>query len=527
MKKILSIIAVCLCLFMAATGCGRSTPVNEEPDSTNENANQPAAPTSAAEIQELVVGDRSIALSIDPTGSTDANYLVKIGAGETLFKVDKNGVIQPLLAESIVQTDATRWSIKVRQGVTFWSGKVVDADAVIASLERSGELDTKAQSYLNGMTFSKTGDYEIAVETEIENMMVSLNLSNFQLLIHNAEYGYTSAEDTDFTGMYKIDEYVPSQKMLLSLNENYWGTKPVIQKVVYEQIADDQARALAALSGRYHIMLNIPAASIKQFEGKDTVSIMSEPTDSTQTIYLNLSRPQLQDSRVRQALSWALDREELILFGAEGHSAPVTTWIGSNPQFSDAKNIYFDSYNPEKAETLLDEAGWKLEEDGLRYKDGQALRVRLMTWGTEKPLGEAIQAQWSKLGVKAEVSHVDYNMIMAARETGDWDASIEAWSTFGNPAAMLNAQYSPEGSGNYGGFNDQKTNELLEELNQAKNDEERRALVLELSRHVAEQSPAIYLFPRPGITAVSSSLQGFVPHFRQIENVVTADLRIQ
>jgi peptide/nickel transport system substrate-binding protein len=523
MKKKLSMIATCLCLIIAVTGCSGSTSNKEQSMSMNENVHS----DSSTEVKELIVGDRQIALSIDPTGSTDANYLVKIGSGETLFKVDKNGVIQPLLAESIEQIDDTHWNMKVREGITFWSGKVVDADAVIASLERSRELDTKAKSYLNGLSFTKKSDYEIGVETEIQNEMVSLNLSNFQLIIHNAEYDYTSAKDSDFTGMYKIDEYIPSQKMLLSLNENYWGKKPVIQKIVYEQITDDQSRALAALSGRYHIMLNIPAASIKQFEGKDNVSIMSEPTDSTQTIYLNLKQPYLQDARVRQALSWALDRDELILLGAEGHSSPVTTWIGSNPQFTDAKNIYFDSYNLEKAKTLLDEAGWQVEGDGLRYKNGQVLRLRLMTWGTEKPLGEAIQAQWSKLGIKAEVSHMDYNMIMSARETGDWDASIEAWSTFGNPAAMLNAQYSPDGSGNYGGFNDQKTNGLLEDLKQARNDQERYTLAMELSKHVAEQSPAIYLFPRPGITAISSSLEGFTPHFRQIENVVTADLRLE
>jgi peptide/nickel transport system substrate-binding protein len=454
---------------------------------------------------------------------------VKIGAAEMLFKVDRNGVIQPLLAESVEQIAPKHWRVKIRRGVTFWSGKTVDADAVIASLERSRKLDAKAQSYLNGMKFSKTGDYELEVETQVENMMVSLNLSNFQLLIHNtdAKYDYTSPKTADYTGMYKIDEYTPNQKMLLSLNKDYWGAKPVIEKIVYEQIIDDQTRALAALSGRYHIMLNIPAASVKQFEGKDSLSIISSLTDSTQTIYLNQRQPQLQDARVRQALSWALDRRELILFGAEGLSTPVTTWIGSNPQFADTKNIFFDSRDLEKASALLNDAGWEVKSDGLRYKDGQVLRVRLMTWGTEKALGEAIQAQWSKLGIKTEISHVDYSMIMAARETNDWDASIEAWSTFGNTVAMLNAQYSPQGSGNYGGFDDPKTNELLDRLREAKSDDVRHALVLELCVRIAEQSPAIYLFPRPGITAVKSSLQGFLPHFRQIENVVTADLRLE
>ncbi|MDR2360246.1 MAG: ABC transporter substrate-binding protein [Oscillospiraceae bacterium] len=537
-KSIIASIALALCIVMLAlsAGCGSTgTQTTEETqpqsagssESAGDATTQPDTVTPSGEAQELVVGGRQVALSLDPTGSRDSNYLVKIGAGEMLFKVDKDGVIQPLLAESIEQLDSTHWSLKLRQGVTFWSGRAMDSEAVIASLERSRELDAKAQSFLNGMSFEKTGDYEITIETELDNMTVPLNLSTFQLIIHNAEYGYTSPEDTDFTGMYKIDEYVPGQKMRLSVNKDYWGKKPVIEQIVYEQISDDQSRTLGALSGRYHVMLNIPAASVKQFEGNDEVAIVSETTDSVQTIYLNLKQPQLQDAHVRQALSWALDRDELVLFGAEGYSSPVTTWIGGNPQFSDAKNLFFDSYNLGKAGALLDEAGWETGSDGLRYKDGQVLRVRLLTWGTEKMLGEAIQSQWTKLGVKAEVSHIDYTQIEAARETGDWDASIEAWSTFGNPSAMLDAQYAPGASGNYGGFDDQKTNELLERLRVAENDHVRHTLVLELAGRVAEQSPAIYLFPRPGITAISASLEGFVPHFRQIENVVTADLRIK
>jgi peptide/nickel transport system substrate-binding protein len=522
---------ICLLALTGACG-GGDTPLPDtsspvavaSPSQADENV-----PTeeSAGEEQELIIGDRSIALSLDPTVSNDSNYLVKIGAGEMLFKADKNGAIQPLLAESAEQSDATHWSVKLRQGISFWSGKVVNADAVIASLERSREMNARANSFLSGITLAKADDYEILIETEAENMLVPLNLSSFQLIIHNADMDYADTETTDLTGMYKIDEYIPSQSMRLSINDTYWGVKPVIGTVIYEQISDDQARTVAALSGRYHIMLNIPTASIQQFDGSDDAVIVSQTTDSTQTIYLNLQRPQLSDARVRQALSWALDREELIIFGAEGHSSPVTTWMGSNPQFSDAKSIFFDGYNLDKAGTLLDEAGWELGSDGVRRKEGEALTVHLMTWGTEKTLGEAIQAQWKKLGIDAQVSHGEYDQIMTARDTGDWDASIEAWSTFGNPAAMLNAQYFPGGGGNYGGFDDALTNNLLDRLALAENDDARHELVLELSERVAELSPAIYLFPRPGVTAISSSLIGFEPHFRQIENVVTADLRIQ
>lgn len=518
MRKFLYFAVTLICIAMLASGCqstsSSSEGDNKEPESTK------------ADSQELVIGAREIAADLDPVVPIVADYLVNLGAGELLFKADANGEIQPSLAKSIEQVDATTWKIELRPEVTFWSGKAVNADAVIASLERSKELDLKAQPFLNGMSFSKEDDYKITVITEQKNMTVPLNLSYFQLVIHNTDESFDSVETMDLTGMYKVKEYTANQKMVLEINENYWGQKPTIQRVVHEAISDDQARVLAALSGRYHVVMNIPVSNVKQFEGSDVAEISDVPAANSETVYLNLKQPQFQDVRVRQALSWGIDREELVVLGAEGYSTPITTWIGSNPAYKDAKNLVYDKYDFDKASALLDEAGWKLESDNIRYKDGQPLSIRLMTWGVDKALGEALQNQWTKLGVKAEVSYGDYSLIQTARDTGDWDALIEAWSTFGDVTALLKGQYSPNGGGNYGGFNDEQTNKLFEQIDNAQTADERYNLVMQLTKHVTEQAPGIYIYPRPELTAVHKSLNGFTPHFRQFENVVNANLTL-
>ena len=96
--------------------------------------------------------------------------------------------------------------------------------------------------------------------------------------------------------------------------------------------------------------------------------------------------------------------DELVLLEAEGRSFPVTTWLGSNPRYRDSVGGIYDHYDPERAGALLDEAGWKLEKDGLRRRDGVVLSMRLMTWGPGKAVGEAIQHQWTKLGVASAVN---------------------------------------------------------------------------------------------------------------------------
>lgn len=476
--------------------------------------------------KELRIAARDIAASLDPTIPRTADYLVNMGAGELLFKANADAAIEPSLALSAEQINEMTWVINLRPEARFWSGKAVDADAVIASLERSRKLDLKAMPYLEGLSFSKTDRHAVQVKTAQKNLHVPLNLSYFQLVIHNAEAKYESVSTVDFTGMYKITEYVPKQRMVFEANNRYWGRKPTITKVVHEEIGDAEGRIMAALSGRHHVVMNIPVTGVSRFKNSDVAAVISQPPASSETIYLNLRKPKFQDVRVRQALSWALDRDELIIMGAEGQSYPITTWIGSNPAFAEARSVYYDKCDAKKAAALLDEAGWILGSDGIRYKDGNPLVVRLMTWGVDQALGEAIHSQWTKAGVKVLVSYGDYSLIQTARDANDWDAFIEAWTTFGDTAALLKGQYGPKGGGNYGGYNDDETVRLLGELSNADSDKERYELALRVARRVAEQSPAIYIYPRPELTAINKSLKGFTPHFRQFENVVNSNLTI-
>lgn len=518
-------LAFLMIVIFTITGCsGNTESTGSSPaPKTNETGAASDGPDQASN-KELIVAGQEIAAGLDPVKPLTSSYLRNIGAAEALFKVDAAGKVEPELAESAIEVDPTTWEIKLRPEARFWSGKAIDAEAVIASLERSKSLDLQAKPFLEELTFAKKDDYTIQVKTKRSNLQVPLNLSYYQTVIHNAEAKHDAIETTDLTGMYKVVEFSPKQKLVLEANDNYWGKKPGIQRVVYEEISDEQTRVLSVLSGRSHVALNIGVTSLAQFKDSNEARISAAPAANTQTVYINLSKPQFQDVRVRQALSWALDRDELVILAAEGQSIPVTTWLGSNPAFAEARNTVYTKFDPDKAAQLLDEAGWLEGSDGIRYKDGNPLTLRLMTWGGDKALGEALQSQWTNIGVKAEVQHGDYSLIQTARESGDWDASIEAWSTFGDELTLLTGQYAPEGSANYGGYKDEETNQLLEQLAAASEPEARHELALKIDARVAQQAPVISLFPRPQITAVSKTLQGFEEHFRQFENVVNADL---
>lgn len=238
---------------------------------------------------ELVVAGNEIAIGVDPTVYPAADYLLNMGAGEILFKADANGVIQPYFAKDVSQLDEYTWEIKLHPNATFWSGDPADAEAVIASLMRSKALDPKANPFLQGIDFTAVDSETIQAVTETPNVDITLNLSFPQLLIHNTaeKYTYESIETADYTGMYRIVEFKPAQCMVFEKNENYWGTKPEIQRVVHEQIGDADARVIAALSGRYHVVMDIPQSAYSQFDNSEEAKIVLVPGAQTQTICFN------------------------------------------------------------------------------------------------------------------------------------------------------------------------------------------------------------------------------------------------
>jgi len=482
---------------------------------------------------EIVVIAPTIAAGLDPVHELTSSYLRAIGAAEALLRITPEGQVVPELAASFSAIDPTTWEIKLRPDIRFWSGAPVNAAAVQASLERSRTLDKQAEPFLSDLEIVAIDETTLRFISQTPRPLLPLNLAYYQTIIHNAAaYGDQpnpfDLPAADLTGMYRITSFTPKQEMVLEINESYWGTKPSIQRIRYREVTDNQARVLTAQSGEATIIVGIPAEGVATLKTAQDVQLVSVPAANTTTVYLNLRSPFLSDVRVRQALSWAVDRQELVELAREGLSQPASTWLASNPSYPEAAEQGYTRYDLERASTLLDEAGWLRDVDGVRKKDGQPLTFRLLSWGQEKPVAEVLQSQWKKLGVQVDVQHSDdYGSVQAKREAGDWEALLEAWSTFGDPAALLGGQFKPDGKANYGGYDDPTTNQLFEQLEQTSNQAEWRNVVLQINERVSEMTPVIPLHPRPQTTAVSTKLDGFQPHFRQFEYLITADLRLK
>ena len=483
---------------------------------------------AAAPDGGLTLAVSKINATLDPAEALTTSFLRSFGVGESLAKIQPDGSVAPELAESLEQTAPDTWTVVLREGAAFHSGAAVDAEAVRASLERSAAENELAGNLMRGLTISVVDPRTLTVRSDGPAPFLEHTLAHYELQIHNvAGYRRLTAPagpaDADLTGPFRVTGFDAERELTLERNPGWWGRVPAIEAVTVQQVADPEARAQIALAGQADVVDLLPSAAVPELQAAEHLTLADAPAANTVAVYLNPASPAapaLADQRVRQALAWAVDREEVAEIAGEGLTEPAHSWLASNPAYPQADAQGFTRHDPELAARLLDEAGWVLGPDGRRTKDGAPLAFRLQTWGAEGPTGEVLQAQWDAIGVDVDLSHVDNTLVQQARERGDWDAQTAAFTTLGNVPSLFAVQLGEGGSGNYGGYDLPQVAGLVERANTVGDEAGRTAAILELNALQAEVVPAIPVHPRPQATAVADRVAGFVPHPLQYENLV-------
>lgn len=481
-----------------------------------------SAGTESKEKNEIVLAAREINYTLDPTKSLTDGYLRRISVAEAMFLVSKDGKVIPGFIKDAKQIDANTWELYLRENAKFQSGKLVKAEEIIASVERVRKLSADGETVLKGLTFSKKDDYTVLVKTEKANHNVPLSLT--EVTVQNADMDYTTVATADFTGMYKIVEYIPKQKTVLAVNENYWGTKPKIQKVIYEEIGDDDTRILKALNGSSDITTDIIPINAKKFQDKSKFTTYTVLPSGTLAVYLNLKKPFLSDVRVRQALNWALDRDQIASINSEGFGKSTSTWLGTNPSYTSENKKVYDKQDVQKAEALLTEAGFTKNADGMLEKDGVVFKFKMFTWGADKLLGELVQDAWRKIGIDVELSHVDYSLIESARQSGEWDGFIETWGNFGDMYSVLSKQFIKGGSINYADYENPEVTDLINSLRDEADPQKIMAISKKVNEITAIDAPLVPLTSRVNITVTKKALTGYVENFMHSQPILNANL---
>ncbi|MBI5035270.1 MAG: ABC transporter substrate-binding protein [Chloroflexi bacterium] len=330
-----------------------------------------SASSSAAASSAPTNTNFSIAIGVDMdtfdpvqlTTTTVGNVLDYIA--ETLTTIDRDGKLQPMLAKSWdVSADGLIYTLKLQDGVKFSDGQALTAAAVKANIERLMDPDVKVAQRAPFVTIKSVEAVDattlkITLKNTYPPLLQAFSTTTSAILspatIDKASPGYKNVTQPVGTGPYVYKEYAKGSQIVFAKNANYWGKKPYYDNVTFRIVPEAATRESLLLAGQVDVIILPPTSDIPALQKNSAVKVAVAPSNRIVYIGLNNTVKPLDNPKVRQALNYAVNKEEIlktIMFGAGfALDAPIAPSL-----FGYCKTGTYE-YNPEKAKALLKEAG--------------------------------------------------------------------------------------------------------------------------------------------------------------------------
>ena len=521
MKKLLTL-TLCLAMVLSVfAGCS-STPATEEGASSSGEAAQGEAADSEYK-DTLVFAMNTDVQSMDPQiqNDTTSEQVVKM-LYNTLLKFEDDGTVVGDLAESwSVSEDKLTWTFNLKQGVKFHNGKELTSADVKATFDRALNAEAgglRTTEIIKMFTAVEAPDpYTVTITTDgpygpMESLMCNMSLGIMDA-DYIEQYGLdlgTSAAGENGTGPFKVVSWERDQEIVVERFDDYFGTPAKLQTVVYTIIPEAASRVIALETGEVDVIDKPTDEDLARLEADtENYTVLRKPTISQRLFRFGCNDPIMSNTKVRQAIVYAIDRQAIIdaLFAGSAYPstaplAPVT--FG----YSDLGEIEQDL---ELAKSLLAEAGYP---DGF---DTKIVTTERYQNGIE--LAEIISQQLAEIGINAEI------------EVWEWSALSASWSgvtadEFDQPIFIMGAGpsmrdadgglrglYTTSETGlndrNYGFYSNAEVDALIEQGMQETDQQKRVEIYKEAMEILYREDPvAFWLFDMYGLAITSSKVEG-------------------
>lgn len=325
---------------------------------------------------------------------------------EPLFRFDREGKIQGVVAESWELVSPTEWILNIRQGMKFHDPEYgeLKAEDVVASLEAcfrpEGRALPKQPGVIAGMELEIVDDYTVRVKLP-EPGTAALTNNWTYTFITSKKYLEDVGDDFNLrpmgTGPFKFVEWVPNVSIVGERFEDYWGQDPNVERIEWRIITDPFTRKSEFLTGGIDILPFMAADWVPEVEANPDTRTESILSARYIMVILPVRQPPYNDIRVRQALNYAINKQEIIdqLFLGTGAVPPAGVVNPVIPEGDPSQEVY--PYDPEKAQELLDEA----RADGVEIGTIN-LYAPNDRYVMDKEMGEAVAGYWRAIGLDVE-----------------------------------------------------------------------------------------------------------------------------
>jgi peptide/nickel transport system substrate-binding protein len=467
-----------------------------------------ALAATGAGAKDVAIGLQAAVTSMDPHyHNLSPNNSLLQHVFEALILRDPHGKLMPGLATSWRAIDNLTWEFKLRQGVKFHDGTPFTAEDVVFSLKRVPNVPNSPSSFA---TFTKPivdikvlDPYTIQFKTAEPHVLLPSDMASVAIVSKkNGENAttadYNSGKAAIGTGAYEFVEYVPNSRIVLKANPNYWGGKQPWDKVTFKILSNPAARVAALLSGDVQMIETVPTSDIARLSKDKRFNLDSTVTNRVIYVHLNqstegpppfvtakdgspLSKNPFRDSRVRKALSIAINREALDDRIMEGMAVPASQMLPDGfPGTS--KNLKPPKYDPEGAKKLLAEAG---------YPNGFALTIfgPNNRYINDAKIAQAIAQFYSRIGLDAKVDTMPSSVYFTKATKLEFGYMLLGWGTEsmeqGSGLRSLLATHDPAhgmGVNNRGRYSNPEFDKVLTEALETMDDAKRNAMIA----HAAE-----------------------------------------
>lgn len=505
-KKLIFSGAMALLVTVALSACGgdknsegslaEGTKTAESSVTDSSNTLSEGTPVPGGRV---VVGMTQDLASLDPHTETDAGTRdVVFNLYEGLVKPASDGSLTPAVAEKYeISDDAKTYTFTLRDGITFHDGTPVTVEDVKYSIDRNAEIQGESSA------FSMLSD--VVVEDE-KTIVVNLKegysefLSELTLAVIPKSNG-DPVKNPIGTGPFKFVSYTPGQSLILEKYENYWQPGvPSLDEVEFKMAPDVDTAFMELQAGTIDILKYLTAAQAQSLN--DSFKIEEGSMNLVQAMFLNNSYEPLSDTKVRQALCYAVNRQEIneFLFAGKSHI------IGSHmiPNMSKyyeekAEGIY--TYDIEKAKELLNEAG---------YPDGFELEITVpSSYSQHVDTAQIIVDQLSKIGVRATIKQVEWSTWLQEIYQGrKFQATVIGFDGTLAPNDWLK-KYASDSSKNFMNYSNPEYDKVYQEAFETVDDEKKTALYKQAQMILAEDGAAVYIQDPANLVAVNKKFGGY------------------
>jgi peptide/nickel transport system substrate-binding protein len=492
-----------------------------------------SAPDTSGKGGSVIYGMYTRFDTLDPTVTT-FSVVGNIGyhLNDPLVWQTAAGEFAPGLAESwTISDDGKEYTLKLRQDVTFHDGTPLNAEAVKFTFDRIMDPETKSQTAISLMgpyeSSEVVDDYTIKIKfTEpFAPFLNSLSLpylspqSPTAVEAAGKDYGITTVVGT---GPYMFESYTPDQELVLVKNPNYtWGPPhlmsgggPFLDTITIRIIPEDNTRSAALQSGELTFADTLPTQELENLSANTDLTILSPvQAGSGHSVMMNVTNPPMDDVKVRQALEWATDKQGLIDTVYNGAFKPACSPMTSNVFGYDPKTCDTYQYDPDKAGTLLDEAGWTMNAStGIREKDGQPLKLGFYFRGDSNPSREMatfLQNNWKQVGVDLDLQGLEQAGYFDAVRSGKHHAQFW-WETATDPdvVRILFHSANADGGTNRNRYKNPEMDELIDAAAAESDSAKRAELYAQIQAKALDEAIMIFLADPLTINGMSSKLKG-------------------